>query len=406
MKTEPSKRPLRLALLASSNLDLLEKPLTDRLVERGFSPKIWNPGFNQYMQAILDPSSGLYQGKPDAILLFLDAADLFPDCIAHPYDHSIEDIPAIVEAARADVSSLVGTIASRLPAATVFLNTLSSTDLTGTYHGLEYNSDFSFRQIVATYNACLHEMARKSAHVVVVDVEALTEAVGAERWYDPRLWYLGRIRLSAHAHGLLASEYASFIAARWGDVRKCIVLDLDNTLWGGIIGEDGMTGIQLGHQGIGLAFVDFQRELLNLQKKGVLLAICSKNNSEDAYEVIRKHPAMVLREEHFVAAQINWSDKADNIREIARRVNIGVDSLVLIDDSPVERKRVRDAVPEVAVPEWPQDPCDYKRALYRVAAEYFLNFDVTGDDRRRGEMYPAQTEQERLAESAGNFEDF
>jgi FkbH-like protein len=406
MKTEPSKRPLRLALLASSNLDLLEKPLTDRLVEKGFSPKIWNPGFNQYRQAILDPSSGLYQEKSKAILLFLDAADLFASCLAHPYNHSIEDIPAIVEAAQGDVSSLVGTIASRLPAATVFLNTLSSSDLTGTYHGLEYNSDFSFRQIVATYNARLREFARNSAHIVVVDVEALAEAAGAERWYDPRLWYLGRIRLSALAHGLLASEYASFIAARWGDVRKCIVLDLDNTLWGGIIGEDGMTGIQLGYEGIGFAFVDFQRELLNLQEKGILLAICSKNNSEDAYEVIRHHPAMVLREEHFVAAQINWNDKADNIREIARRVNIGVDSLVLIDDSPVERKRVREAVPEVAVPEWPQDPCDYKRALYRVAGEYFLKFDVTEDDRRRGEMYHAQTERERLAESAGNLEDF
>jgi FkbH-like protein len=259
---------------------------------------------------------------------------------------------------------------------------------------------------VATYNARLREFARNSAHIVVVDVEALAEAAGAERWYDPRLWYLGRIRLSALAHGLLASEYASFIAARWGDVRKCIVLDLDNTLWGGIIGEDGMTGIQLGYEGIGFAFVDFQRELLNLQEKGILLAICSKNNSEDAYEVIRHHPAMVLREEHFVAAQINWNDKADNIREIARRVNIGVDSLVLIDDSPVERKRVREAVPEVAVPEWPQDPCDYKRALYRVAGEYFLKFDVTEDDRRRGEMYHAQTERERLAESAGNLEDF
>jgi HAD superfamily phosphatase (TIGR01681 family) len=191
---------------------------------------------------------------------------------------------------------------------------------------------------------CLRELARGSSNVVVVDVEALVMETGAERWYDPRLWYLGRIPLSAQAHGQLASEYANFIAARWGSVRKCIVLDLDNTLWGGVIGEDGMTGIQLGHEGIGLAFVDFQRELLNLRQKGILLAICSKNNPEDAYEAIRKHPAMVLREEHFAAIEINWNDKADNIREIARRLNIGVDSLVFIDDSPVERKRVREAI--------------------------------------------------------------
>jgi FkbH-like protein len=300
----------------------------------------------------------------------------------------------------------VETIAVRLPLATVFLNTLSCSEISGTYHGVEYNSGISFRQIVASYNAGLRELARNSAHAVVVDVESLIEAAGAERWHDPRLWYLGRIRLSAYAHTLLASEYTSFIAAWQGDLRKCIVLDLDNTLWGGIIGEDGMTGIQLGQEGIGLAFVEFQRELLHLHQKGILLAISSKNNPEDAYEVIRKHPAMVLRERHFAAFQINWNDKAENIREIARRINIGVDSLVFIDDSPVERKRVRDAIPEAAVPEWPEDPCDYKRALWRVAGEYFLKFDVTEDDRRRGEMYHARTERERLVESGGNLEEF
>jgi FkbH-like protein len=406
MKTERSNKELRLALLASSNLDLLEKPLTDRLVEKGFSPKIWNPGFNQYRQAILDPSSGLYKEKSEAILLLLDAADLFASCLAHPYNHSIEDIPAIVESTKEEVSSLVRTIAAHLSSATVFLNTLSSSDLSGTYHGLEYNSGFSFRQIVASYNAGLRELTRNFAHVVIVDVEALVEAVGAECWHDPRLWYLGRIRLSSRAHGLLASEYANYIAACWGDVRKCIVLDLDNTLWGGIIGEDGMTGIQIGYEGIGLAFVDFQRELLNLQQKGILLAICSKNNPDDAYEVIRNHPAMVLREEHFATAQINWNDKAENIHDIARQLNIGVDSLVFIDDNPVERQRVREAVPEVVVPEWPHDPCYYKRALCQIAGEYFLKFDVTDDDRRRGEMYHAQAERKRLEESSGNLDAF
>lgn len=406
MKTGQSKRALRLALMASSNLDLLEKPLAEKLDEKGFAPTIWNSGFNQYKQAILDPASGLYQKKPEAILLILDAADLFAGCLAHPYNHSIEDIPAIVDAARANVALLVETIAERLPSATIFLNTLSSTELSGTFHGLEYNSKFSFRQIISSYNATLRELVSCSAHVVVVDVEALIEAAGTEHWYDTRLWYLARIRLSAQAHGLLASAYANLIAARWGDVRKCIVLDLDNTLWGGIIGEDGIAGIQLGHEGIGLAFSEFQRELLNLQHKGVLLAICSKNNPEDAYEVIRKHPAMILREEYFAAAEINWIDKAENIREIARRLNIGVDSLVFIDDNPVERERVREAIPEVVVPEWPQDPCDYKRALFNVTGEHFLKFDITEDDRRRGEMYHAQAERDHLAASAGNLEDF
>jgi FkbH-like protein len=406
MKPERQEPALRIALLAGSNLDLLEKPLAERLLKKGLEAKIWNPGFNQYRQAILDPESELYREKADAVLLYLNVGDLFAGCLAHPYSHLIEDTSAIVEAVRADIAGLVGTIVERLPSATVFLNTLVYADVGGTYHGLEYNSGFTFRQIVTSYNARLRELARNSSNVVAVDTEALVMEAGAERWYDARLWYLGRIPFSAQAHERLASEYANVIAARWGLVRKCIVLDLDNTLWGGVVGEDGMTGIQLGHEGIALAFVDFQRELLNLRKKGILLVICSKNNPEDAYEVIREHPAMVLHEEDFAAVEINWNDKAENIRKIARRLNIGVDSLVFIDDSPVERKRVREAIPEVAVPEWPQDPCESKRALGRIANEYFVKFDIGEDDFRRGEMYHAQAERERLAESAGNIEDF
>lgn len=405
MKDQLRARSIRLAILASSNMDLLERPLVTQLAERGFCPEAWNPGFNQYRQAILDPSSELYKRNTEGVILFLDAGDLFANYLASPYDHCMEEVPAVAKSASDEVFGLVQAISSRLPGATVFLNTLTC-DLSGTYHGMEYNSTFSFRQIVSAYNANLYEVTRISSNVLVVDVEMLAASAGLELWFDSRLWYLGRIRYSLQAHRMLASEYAMFIAARWGDIRKCIVLDLDNTLWGGVVGEDGLTGIQLGYEGIGLAFADFQRDLLNLRKKGILLAICSKNNAEDAYEVIRGHPAMVLREEDFSVAQINWNDKVEGVREIARRLNIGVDSLVFIDDNPVERARVREAIPEVAVPEWPDDPCDYKRALCQVASDFFLKFDITDDDRRRGEMYQTQAKRERLAESAGCLEEF
>jgi FkbH-like protein len=405
VKTEKPRRAIRLALLASSNLDLLQRPLVTRLLDKGFAAELWNPGFNQYRQAILDPSSGLYESKSECIVLLLDAADLFADYLLHPYDCQLDNVPSVASAAADDVSSLVQTIASRLPSATVFLNTLF-VDTSGTYCGLEYNSNFTFRQVVSSYNARLRELTRTLPNAIVVDVELLAASTGLDRWYDPRLWYLGRIRYSSEAHGLLALEYAKFIAARWGDVRKCIVVDLDNTLWGGIIGEDGIAGIQLGHEGVGLAFVEFQRELRSLRQKGILLAICSKNNSVDAYEAIRNHPAMVLREKDFAAAEINWSDKADNIRKIASRLNIGLESLVFVDDSQFERQRVKDQIPEVEVPEWPQDPCDYKRALSRVASEYFLKLNVTDEDRGRGEMYSAQAERTQLAETATSLEEF
>jgi FkbH-like protein len=189
-------------------------------------------------------------------------------------------------------------------------------------------------------------------------------------------------------------------------MRKCIVLDLDNSLWGGVVGEDGLEGLRLGQEGIGRAYVEFQMELLNLYRKGILLAVCSKNNPEDALAVIRRHPDMQLREENFAAIRINWEDKAANVRALAEELNIGLDSLVFIDDSPVERSRIRQAAPEVLVPDWPADPAEYKMALLRLSASHFYKLAITAEDTRRGDVYKAQAERRKLAESASSLEDF
>ena len=210
MTTNKSARNLRLALLASSNLDLLQAPLIAQLIKRGFSPTVWNPGFDQYRQAILDPHSALYDNRTECVILFLDAADLFVEYLASFTEHSIEDVEKAVMGVASEVSSLVHTITLRLPSATIFLNTLFG-DVSGTYYGMEYNSEFTFRQILSSYNAKLKELTHTSPSAVVVDVEMLAAFTGLERWYDPRMWYLGRIRYGAEAHKVLANEYANFI---------------------------------------------------------------------------------------------------------------------------------------------------------------------------------------------------
>jgi FkbH-like protein len=399
-----SPQEIRLALLASCNIDLLLSPLCDHLSERGFHCTTWNAGFNQYHQAILDPDSGLYRSDCNAIILWIDSADLFAEYLANPFE-SEEEPARIAQRCHDRLRTLVRRILDRLPSATIFLNTLNTPGIDA-FFGLEYNSRYSFRQVVTTYNLLLGALAKENPSVIVLDAETLATEVGLRNWYDPRLWYLGRIRHSAHAIETLAKCYSNTIAARWGKSRKCIVLDLDNILWGGVAGEDGPEGIQIGYEGIGLAYREFQQEILSLQRKGFLLAICSKNNPDDALEIIRANPAMHLRETHFSAMEINWNDKARNIRSIATRLNLGLDSFVFIDDSPVERQRVRESLPDVLVPEWPSDPTQYKSALLQLASEHLLKFDLTNEDKQRGTMYSAQAERQKLAESADDIENF
>ena len=396
---------IRIAVMSSCNLDLLGKPLSAALRGRGFAAQIRNTGFDQYRQEILDPASGLYAFEPHAVLLFLDAADLFADLLRDPFSQPEELRREAVAGAIEQVRSLTHVLIERLPAATICLNTLAL-DGTGCSWGLEFNSEFSLRSLVADYNEALGALCREAQSLAVLDVESLAASFGLNDWYDARLWYVGRIRLGMQAHMVLAEEYANALAARLGRSGKCIVLDLDNTLWGGIIGEDGVAGIQLGNEGAGLAFAEFQRELLHLYRKGVLLAVCSRNNPEDALEAIRNHPAMVLREEYFSALRVNWLDKCDNLRDIARELNIGFDSMVFLDDSPVERDRVRQELPDVLVPDWPADPGDYRRALLAIGRRHFLKFRITEEDLARGEMYRAQVERQKLASSADSLPDF
>lgn len=187
-------------------------------------------------------------------------------------------------------------------------------------------------------------------------------------------------------------------------MKKCLVLDLDNTLWGGVVGEDGMEGIKLSMQSPGNSFIAFQQAILDHYNRGIILAINSRNNPEDAWQVIRNHPNQILKEHHFAASRINWNDKAANIVELAQELNIGLDSMVFLDDDPTNRALVRAMVPEVEVPELPEDPKEYARFLHGLS--YFQSAAITDEDKMRGNMYV--TERLRLEEEKAykNREDF
>src|SRR5215211_983103 len=332
---------LRVAILSSSTIEVLERPFTAALRQHGFTPSFWIGGFGQYRQDVLNADSALYAHSPDVVVLYLDGDDLFRELLQNPFANLAEGRVENARRFASQLESLIETVSSRLPKATIIVNTVAVQPLNSLL-GLEHNSEFGIQDALNEYNRRVAAIAAtNSSSVVVVDVAALAAWSGFSRWRDDRMWYLARLRLSRHALGALADAFTGAICARLGKVRKCVALDLDNTLWGGIIGEDGIEGIRLGEEGIGLAFAEFQEELLNLYRKGVLLALCSKNNPQDALQVIRQHPGMRLREDHFAAVRINWEDKASNLRALAEELNIGLDSFVFLDDNPVERSWVR-----------------------------------------------------------------
>ena len=396
---------LRVALLSSSTVELLERPLTAALEERGFTASLWTAGFNQYRQEILNADSPLYRHEPDVVVLYLDGEDVFRELLQNPFGTAAARRHDAGSNLAEELSELVRILSERLPRATIILNT-PPIDPVGAVTGLEYNSEWGIQEAVGAYLSRLRAIAAESSSVIVVDVAGLAASIGFDTWRDPRMWYLARARLSRRAMAALARAYASAIVARMGRIRKCVAVDLDNTLWGGIIGEDGFEGIKLGEDGVGRAFAEFQEELLNLYRKGILLAICSKNNPADALQVIREHPGMRLREEHFAAVRINWEDKASNLRNMAEELNIGLDSFVFLDDNPVERTWVRESTPEVLVPEWPADPVDYKRTLLELSRHHLQKLKITAEDRKRGELYKAQAARRKLESAGSSIEEF
>jgi len=394
---------IRAAILCSFNLDTLPRYLGPALARKNLPARFHFGGFGQYRQEILDDRSDLYAFGPEFVFLFLDGQDVLADLCQRPFDLAPEEREAYVDESYGELKGLVDVLARRLPEAVLFVHTLAAPPL-NSLGLLEFNSAFGLRDAFARFNGSLAALARARERVYLLDYESLVGYHGYKNWFDPRMWTLGRMRLGRMAVESLADYYATVLSAARGARKKVLVLDLDDTLWGGVLGAEGPGGILLGTDGIGLAFREFQQEILNLHRRGILLAINSKNNPEEALEVFDQHPAMVLRREHFAGMRINWQDKASNMRELAQELNLGLDSFVFMDDSPVECEWVSSQIPDVTVVQLPEDPALYRDTLLRLDA--FASFGLTEEDLRRGELYQEQTLRRGLRESVPTLEEF
>ena len=359
--------------------------------------------FNQWAQELLPAQSGLYEFAPEMIVLLLEPEALFPKAAACQAQ-TPEEAAAERKTGLSQIAGLLSAAKQNAPAATVVLHTFAVPDYSPL--GLldlktETGQYASFEAINAELISLVNTQFPKT---VLFDQERVEARHGKSRVRDERMWYMASMPFSETFLPAMATEYIRIIRPFKGLTRKCIVLDLDNTLWGGVIGEDGISHIKIGGTAApGNAFRDFQIALDGLSRRGILLAACSKNNPDDVWPVFESHPHMVLRRSHFAAVRINWQDKATNIREIARDLNIGLDSLVFLDDNPAERGLVRQEVPEVLTVEMPRDPALYTRTL--LGLDVFETLSLTKEDQQRSQQYQAQQERQQFEEATSSSGD-
>ena len=395
-------KPLRVALLRSYTAEPIEPILKLRLLLDGFRPSIWIGGYNQYTQEILNERSGLHEFRPDLVVMLIRLEEVMPDFVdefpSAPSSHWEERVAQKVR----EIGGLVERIETTL-GARVLVQSMTLSD--GGYFGInDPQRPDGQSALVHRFNQGLAAEFSKRKDAYLWDFDRLVRAKGHENLYDPKMWYVSRNPIKQSAYPVVVEDLTRYVRSALGRIKKCVVVDLDNTLWGGIVGEDGIEGIALGRDYPGNCYRDFQKELLKLYHRGILLAINSKNNEADALEVLDKHPDMVLRRKHFAAYRINWQDKVSNLKALAQDLNIGIDSMVFIDDNPRECELVRQQSPECRVFCLPEKPHLIPRFLESVPGLECLS--LTEEDTRRGEMYQAQLVRGQTAARFENLEDF
>jgi FkbH-like protein len=392
---------MRVAVLRSYTVEAIEPVLALRLGLEGFRTEFFFGGYDQYVQEILNGASELYKFDPHVVLLLVRVEDLMPDFV-RAFGKPGSEWEAYVESKASELGALARTLRQN-SAAQLLVQNLS---LAGNvYWGIYDAQDPSGQsRLVERFNQRLAEALRETTGSFVWDFNRFVQRRGYEQIFDAKMWYLSKNPYKQSVYPHLVDDLFPYLLSILGRAKKCIVLDLDNTLWGGIVGEDGLEGIQLGHSYPGNCYREFQQGLLKLYQRGVILAINSKNNEADALRVLDEHPDMLLRREHFAAMQINWDDKANNLRMLAATLNIGLDSMVMIDDSPAECALIRGSVPAVEVVCLPEQPYLIPQILDRLPG--VENIRLTQEDRKKGAMYQAQAARQREEAAFGSVEEF
>jgi FkbH-like protein len=392
-------RATRLALLGSMTLDHLVPAIRVAGLARRLWIETYTCGYGQYRQELLDARSPLAEFAPNVITVSLGVSDVVQ---AVALSASAAEVESAVEEAAVNVEALWAAARNQFAATVVQQSFLDvSEPVFGSFDRLVPAAP---ARLTSRLNDRLAEAAARSG-VLWLDVAGAAARDGLDAWFDVGQWLQAKMQIAMAAAPRFGDLLARVVAARLGLARKCLVLDLDNTLWGGVVGDDGADGIVLGQgSAAGEAHLALQRYAKQLKERGVMLAVCSKNDPAIVDEVFRTHPEMVLRSDDIAAFAVNWTDKVTNLEAIAESLNIGVDSLVFVDDNPAERAHVRARLPMVAVPELPDDPAGFVRCLARGG--HFETASFTDEDRHRAADYAANAARRRLQRAATSVDDF
>ncbi len=395
------RKKLKIAILRSFTVETIEPILkVESHVEKIYAD-IFLGEYNQYYQEIYNDNSDFYKFNPDICILAIRLEELYPSLLNNFIDQkdSLEDIKTYIIN---QYKNMIGKIKKNLKCNILINNfILPYNNYTSLYDFQYVNGQANFMRKL---NLELVELAGSYTGVYVVDLDNMSSLLGKLNIQDKKMWYLAKNPYKYEFYVSLAKEYIKYFKAIFEMKKKCVVLDLDNTLWGGIVGEDGIDGIKLGDSYPGICYKDFQYELLKLKKRGVILAICSKNNIEDVDEVFQKHPDMILKKTDFACIKVNWEDKYKNINAIAEELNIGVDSLVFIDDNPVECELVNNKIPEVIIINLSGNPMEYCELIFNCS--YFETIKLTAEDLEKTNIYKAQIDRNNLMNSSGDLDEY
>jgi FkbH-like protein len=395
VKQESGWPQRRIAILSDAASQQFVPVLRALFYENGVNVEMFEGAFDAIELEVFDAESELYKFEPDTILLAVCTQALRSRYFHNPEDNflmrSMARVQQVWTNLRAHTTAQIIQFNYAMPYERFF----------GNY---DVQVPESLYAVTMQLNGKMADAALHNTNVAICDVDAISANVGRSQWFDDRLWNMTKAFCKLDHLPLICQNVVEIVLTLIGRLTKCLVLDLDNTLWGGIVGDQGHLGIEIGAHGDGEAFFHFQHYLLSLKKRGIILTVCSKNELANALQPFTDNPDMVLRRDDIAVFIANWENKADNIRKISSRLNIGLDSMVFLDDNPFERNLVRQLVPEVLVPELPDDPADYVRFL--SALNLFETTSYSSTDARRAEQYKEEADRLELRESASDIGEY
>jgi FkbH-like protein len=402
IKVGADTNTFRVGVLRNFTVEPLIPVLKGEFYLSGFNADFYIGNFDTIVSDAMNPTSELYSFDPKLIIVAQWFELLAPSIVYSFINLSKKERENILARIIQDLKSVIINIRKN-SAAPVIINNFPAPDKT-TLGILDLHSKHSQKRWFSKLNEYLQDLCEEIDNVFCVDLNTLISQVGYNIGFNQRQWEVAKIPLGPKLIIPLAKEYGKFVRALNGKTRKCLVLDCDNTLWGGILGEDGLTGIKLGPTYPGSSYQNFQKQILNLYHRGVILAICSKNNEEDVLDVLENHEHMILKKHHFACLMINWENKASNIAKIAKELNIGLDSLVFADDNEFECDWIKSELPDVKTLHMTGDPALFQNIL--INPGFFDSLFFSEEDKSKTEMYLSEKKRNELLVSTSSYEEY